>query len=102
MRIVYFNYEWDLREAVGAAAHIYELSSGLRRLGHEVIAIDRRRKPAAATTGEAKTGTGDAKTGATPQPSWRARVAPWLHEASAIRRALGNVRVEQAILAEHR
>jgi hypothetical protein len=31
MRIVYFNYEWDLRESVGAAAHIYELTSGLRR-----------------------------------------------------------------------
>src|SRR5436853_4269101 len=46
MRIVYFNYEWDLRESSGAAAHIFELTSGLRRLGHEVVAVDRRRKPA--------------------------------------------------------
>ena len=94
MRVVYFNYEWDLREAVGAAAHIYELSSGLRRLGHEVIAIDRRRKPAHGDSGSAGS--------ASRSRGWRARLAPYLHEAAAIRRALGNIRREQAILEEHR
>lgn len=95
MRIVYFNYEWDLRESSGAAAHIYELTSGLRRLGHEVIAVDRRRKPVGEST-NAKPGSG-ASAG-----RWRARLAPYLHEASAIRRALGSVRTEQAILDKHR
>ncbi len=94
MRIVYLNYEWDLREAVGAAAHISELTHGLRRLGHEVVAIDRRRR--------SQVDAGKASAGGGAQPSWRARVAPYLHESSALMRAARNVRVETALLAEHK
>jgi glycosyltransferase involved in cell wall biosynthesis len=60
-----------------------------------VIAIDRRRKPAPPARRRERTRPRHDRPGA---PASHRN----LHEASAIRRALGNVRVEQAILAEHR
>ncbi|HZS50911.1 MAG TPA: glycosyltransferase family 4 protein [Bryobacterales bacterium] len=46
MRIVYFNYEWDLERSTGSATQIAETSAALERLGHKVVVIDRHRKQA--------------------------------------------------------
>ncbi len=43
MRILYFNYEWDLDRSTGSATQIAETSAALERLGHKVVVIDRHR-----------------------------------------------------------
>ncbi|HYM13119.1 MAG TPA: glycosyltransferase family 4 protein [Bryobacterales bacterium] len=45
MKIVYFNYEWDLRASTGAATQLEQTVKGLKRLGHQVLVVDRHRKP---------------------------------------------------------
>lgn len=93
LRITYLNYEWDLRESSGAATHIAELTAGLRRLGHDVTAISRRKRPAPAANGHA-----------TKQPAgdWRSWLSPTLHEPAAIVRAVRNVATETAIISDTR
>lgn len=93
MRIAYLNYEWDLQESVGAAAHISELTAGLRRLGHEVLPSNRRRRREGPVTLR--------PTGAQPA-SWRARLAPWLHESSALLRVPRHWREEIRLLTEQK
>jgi glycosyltransferase involved in cell wall biosynthesis len=91
VRILYLNYEWDLRESSGAATHIHELSTGLRRLGHDVVLCERRRGPNA-----------DARRPAVRGRPFRQRLAPFLHESAAMVRALANVREEGALLDRER
>jgi glycosyltransferase involved in cell wall biosynthesis len=94
LRVVYFNYEWDLRESSGAATHIAELGNGLRALGHHVTGVSRRGIPAPATGTKAVARA--ASTG------WRARLSPYLHESAAIQRAFRGISAEEAILRRER
>jgi hypothetical protein len=73
MRVLYLNYEWDLRESSGASTHMRELTAGLRSLGHTVLVRDRHHAP------------GDSGRTAPPQGArgaglaLRRRLVPYLH-----------------------
>ena len=85
MRVTYLNYEWDLGASTGAATQIRETVAGLERMGHEVLVVDRHRKPAHRTEGK------------------RRRVAhAWLWETANHLRSLRGVSEEAEILRRQR
>jgi glycosyltransferase involved in cell wall biosynthesis len=92
LRVVYFNYEWDLRASSGAATHITELTRNLELMGHQVAVHHRHRVPEHE----------DANTGRASVPGVRARLSPYLHEAAALARALRGVHVETEIIRRAR
>lgn len=96
MRVVYFNYEWDLRESSGAATHIAELTRNLESMGHHVAVYHRHRAPGGAA---ASNGPADQQRCGR---AVRARFSPYLHEAAACGRAVRGVPVEiEIIRREH-
>jgi glycosyltransferase involved in cell wall biosynthesis len=95
MRILYFNYEWDVRDTTGAGTHIRELSTNLRVLGHTVIVHDRRPRPEAEHAGAGAVASGDART-------LRNRLSPYLHETAILARSLRDIPVERGIIEQER
>ena len=81
MRVCYFNYEWDLETSTGAATQIAATRAGLERLGHEVVVVDRHRKPAGRAGG-----------------GRRRRGGGWLWETANHWRSIRGVQAETAIL----
>lgn len=96
MRILYLNYEWDLRECSGAAAHIHELASGLRRLGHTVTVCARHRKP------ETRENAASTRPSAVASGRVRRALQRHLHEPHAIARSVRNVGEESALIRQHK
>ena len=88
MRVLYLNYEWDIRESSGAGTHIAELTRGLVALGHTLVTQARHARPA---------GNG----GRAPSRV-RARLSPYLHESAALMRALRGVGPETALIRRER
>lgn len=97
MRVLYFNYEWDLRESSGAATHIAELTRNLESMGHRVAVSHRHRAPNGEESGGARR-SGEEY----PGRRWRTRLSPYLHEAAALARAAGGVRIETEIIRRER
>jgi len=92
LRIVYFNYEWDLRASSGAARHISELTRNLESLGHSVAVYDRHR----ARGDDGTPALAGAARGV------RVRLSPYLHEAAALVRAARGLQDETAIIRRER
>jgi glycosyltransferase involved in cell wall biosynthesis len=92
MRILYFNYEWDLGESSGASTHITQLTDGLRALGHTVTVCDRHRAP-----DDGPGGVGDPR-----RPRWtpalRRQLSPYLHESAALIRSVRGIRTETSLI----
>jgi glycosyltransferase involved in cell wall biosynthesis len=91
-RVLYVNYEWDLREATGAGTHVTELAQNLRALGHEVVVSDRHRAVPGVSSARAPAGR------AAVRGRLRAALATYLHEWAALGRAIRGVGVETTLI----
>ncbi len=81
MRICYINYEWDLEASTGAATQIAQTVGALERLGHQVVVVERHRRPPG-----------------TPGNGAPGRASPWLWEAANHARSLTGMGPEIHIL----
>ena len=93
MKILYLNYEWDLKKSAGADTHIHELTRELQSLGHSVIIQNRHRD---------SSGSGKAGAAATLWRALRGRLSRYFHEGAALGRALWGIPSETLLMGKEK